>query len=93
MENREFKLLRRRKDAQTIKEEYMRGKYGSLTDAQLEKICKESRDGGSIGFGRKMTPEQMKDRKDKLEEKAKREASPVKKRKKFLERINFSFKK
>lgn len=91
MDTKRFKRLRKRKDAQTIKEEFMKGKHGNLTEHQLEIICRDSRGGGSIGFGRKMTAQQMEDKKKELEEKAKRDAMPVKKRKSFLERINFKY--
>ena len=91
MDTKRFKRLMKRKDAQTIKEEFMMGKHGNLTEHQLEKICRSSRGGGSISFGRKMTAQQMEDRKKELEEKAKRDAMPIKKRKHFLERINFKY--
>lgn len=46
-----FSRLLRKKDAQTIKEEYMLGKHSSLTDRQLEKVCERAGTGrGGIAF-------------------------------------------
>lgn len=68
MRNKDFKKLNAKKDAQTIKEEYMAGKHGKLTGNQLKKICKNSRDGGSVRVGRSMTVQEMRDRYDALTE-------------------------
>ena len=46
-----FSKLLKSKAAQTIKEEYMMGKHGDLTDRQLEKVCKKAGTGkGCIAF-------------------------------------------
>ena len=51
MRNRDFKRLRSRKSDQEIKEEYMVGKYSSLTDRQLDIICEGSGTGrGGAAF-------------------------------------------
>jgi hypothetical protein len=70
MRNKDFKKLNAKKDAQTIKEEYMAGKHTNLTDYQLKKICKNSRDGGSVRVGRSMTQQEMLDRYEKLQQEA-----------------------
>lgn len=71
MTNREFKRLRDRKDAQDIKEEFMKGKHTNLTGKQLEKICDEGLGHGGVAFGKKMTIEKMQEKKAKLEIKQK----------------------
>ena len=46
-----FNKLLKSKPAQTIKEEYMVGKHGSLTDKQLEKVCEKAGTGrGLVAF-------------------------------------------
>ena len=67
MKNRDFKRLRNRKDAQVIKEDYMKGKYGTLTPKQLDTICDEGLGYGCIAFGKNMSVEAMLERRDKLE--------------------------
>lgn len=68
MKNRDFKRLNAKKDAQTIKEEFMIGKHNKLTPKQLETVCKNSRDGGGICFGKNMTVEEMENVKNRLEQ-------------------------
>lgn len=47
----EFKKLLKSKPAQTIKEEYMVGKHGDLTDRQLGIVCKKAGTGrGLVAF-------------------------------------------
>ena len=82
MRNKDFKKLNAKKDAQTIKEEYMAGKHTNLTGYQLKKVCKNSRDGGSVIVGRSMTQQEMHDRCDaltKAEQEAKQNKKPKKK--------------
>lgn len=89
MKNRDFKRLRRRKDAQTIKEEFMKGKYGTLTPKQLETICNEGLGYGCIAFGKSMSIEKMLERRDKLEASRK---GIKKKRESLMDKINKMFK-
>lgn len=64
MKNREFKRLRTKKTDQEIKEGYMVGKYGSLTDRQLGVICEGSKkDYGSVAF--KYKPKKTKEEESK----------------------------
>ena len=64
MRNRDFKRLRGRKSDQEIKEEYMVGKYSSLTDRQLDIICEGSGTGrGGAAF--KYKPKKKKEEESK----------------------------